>query len=1188
MAINIKFDLAGNPEPPTILLATRNGNILGKLDVDTTTIELSDKFNDASEISFTLHKYYFNEEGIEKITNLWDKVVDFKLVYCKEWDLWFEIKVELDEATETVKTVFCTQLGQAELSQIMLYNIEINTEDDIARDDYKITILYDKFNKEGSLLHRVLKDKAPHYSIIHVDDTIAKIQRTFSFDGISIYDASQEIAEEIGCLFVFHSNSNANGKIQRTISVYDLQQNCNNCGHRGDFTDVCPECGSTNIKNGYGEDTLIFVTSDELASEGIQLTTDVDSVKNCFKLEAGDDLMTATVRNCNPNGTDYIWRFSEHMKEDMSEELKKKIESYDELYQYYNNEYISEIDENLINEFNALIEKYADDNKSLEEIHTPIKGYSSLMNAYYNTVDLVLYLESSMIPFYDSYLVDESDKYLIDESDGYLLYRESKLSGTSAEEQVSLLTSDSLSPVSVNDIKIASLATVNSTVLSMAKIIVRSTYKVEIINSEMSDNGNTKMWRGSFKVTNYSNEEDTANSNVISIIVDDDKENFIKQKIEKALNKEASEDFSITGLFKKDRYDFCEDLQHYALNPLVSFRDACQTCLDILIEQGVGNNETWGSSDDNLEKNLYENLYVPYSEKLSDIEAEIKIRENEINSITGVYDLNGNLITKGVQSFIEECKYNIQDALDFEKYLGNELWLEFCSYRREDKYSNDNYISDGLNNAELFKKASEFYNVANKEIYKASELQHSISTTLNNLLAIPKFERLIDNFKNGNWMRVKVDDNIYKLRLLEYGIDYGNFDNIPVEFSDITKVKNGITDVESIISQASSMASSYNSVKRQAQQGEKSNVIINNWLSDGFDATNTKIVNADSQSQIWDEHGILCRSYDSITDTYSDVQLKIINSTMAITDDNWKTTKTAIGNFYYRDPVTNDLKSAYGINGEVIVGKLLLGEGLGIYNDSGSLTFNQDGFLISNGKNSFRVNPNSEVLLAISNSEKDVFYIDNNGKLHISGDGAGIDISTNSDITGMKSQIAQNSGNITTLVGKTNDLTSSYSALDQKIDSFSLSVVNGNASSTIKLMSGSTEISSQDIKFNGVVTFSDLENENGTVINGSNIKTGVLNADNININGKFKVYEDDTMGGYIGYMSGYSTYHTDGIGISNFDETCYAIITDAGVRLQTAAANIVLVNDGSLAINGTTLTINADVVINGTLTYRQS
>ena len=101
MAINIKFDLSGNPELPTIILAKRSGKKLGQLNVDYESIDLKDKLVDASEFSFTLNKYID-----DKINNLWDKVVDFKLVYCKEWDMWFEIKVELDEATETIKTVF--------------------------------------------------------------------------------------------------------------------------------------------------------------------------------------------------------------------------------------------------------------------------------------------------------------------------------------------------------------------------------------------------------------------------------------------------------------------------------------------------------------------------------------------------------------------------------------------------------------------------------------------------------------------------------------------------------------------------------------------------------------------------------------------------------------------------------------------------------------------------------------------------------------------------------------------------------------------------------------------------------------------------------------------------------------------------------------------------------------------------
>lgn len=954
MAIDIKFDLAGNPEIPTIILATRSGNKLGQLNVNADSIDLIDRFNEASEFSFTLNKYIN-----DKLTPLWDKVVDFKLVYCKEWDMWFEISVELDEKMDTVKTVTCTQLGQAELSQIMLYNIEINTEKDIERDDYKISILYDENDPNASILNRML-EKAPHYSIIHVDPTIAKIQRSFSFDDKSIYDAFQEVAEEIGCLFVFPSNSDENGKIQRTIAVYDLQQTCNVCGHRGEFATICPKCNSENITNGYGEDTLIFVTSDELASDDISLTTDIDAVKNCFKLEAGDDLTTATVRNCNPNGTDYIWRFSDIIKEDMSDELVNGLESYDELYKQYYGEYESNINAGLLEKYNLLVKKYSVYNKDLQEIKMPIVGYPSLMNAYYNTIDLALYLKSALMPNVE-------------------------MSKTTAKEQAGLLTSSSLSPIAVSNINVASLATLNSTVLAMAKIIVKSTYKIQVNTSELIEDGNKKQWKGNFTVTNYSDEEDTAVSNIITVDVNDDLETFVKQKIEKSLNKENTDDLSISGLFKKEYDDFCAELKKYALNPLISFRDACQSCIDILVEQGVSSGNTWSDSESGSDGNLYDNLYTPYYDKLKAIETEIKVRENEISTISGVYDVDGNLVTEGLQYNIEKCRTTIQSKLNFEKYLGTKLWLEFSAYRREDKYSNDNYISDGLNNAELFKKALEFFEVAENEIYKSSELQHSISTTLNNLLAIPKFKPLVKHFKVGNWIRVQIDNKIYKLRLIEYEIDFGGFSDISVEFSDVTKIKNSATDIKSILSQASSMATSYSSVQRQASQGEKSNTVLSNWIESGLNATNTKIIGTENQNQIWDKSGILCREYDPITDTYSNEQLKIINSTIAITDDDWETTKTAIGKYYYIDPNTKESKSTYGINGETIVGKLLIGERLDILNDNNNLQFGVNGLVVKNDANTVVINPNDESIFNISNNAGNIFSLNEKGELVIIG-----------------------------------------------------------------------------------------------------------------------------------------------------------------------------------------------------------
>ena len=1030
MAINIKFDLTGNPEPPTILLANRSGNILGQLNAETESIDMSDRFNDASEFSFTLYKY---EDG--KITNLWDKVVDFKLVYCKEWDAWFEIRVELDESTETIKTVFCTQLEKSELSQLNLYGIEINTEKDIERDDYKTCILYDDNDADASILHRLLRDKAPHYSIIHVDDTIAKIQRSFSFDGTSIDDAFQEIAEEIGCVFIYHSYKDKDGILRRTISVYDLQQNCNDCSHRGEFTDKCPKCNSTNITYGYGEDTLIFVTSDELAADGIELVTDTDSVKNCFKLEAGDDLMTATVRNCNPNGTDYIWYFSNFMKDDMSDELVEKLRSYDELYSYHYNDIEYNVDSSLLTKFNNLVDKYSIYNEDLQKVTIPIKGYSSLMNALYNTIDLELYLRSALMPSI-------------------------KMSGTTAKEQANLLTSSALSPIAVADVDIVSLATANSAVLSMAKTIVKPTYKIQVESSELYEQGDTKYWKGNFVVTSYSDEEDTATSTVVTVVVNDDLETSIKQQIEKMLNKENTDDYSIVGLFEKDYDDFCAELKKYALNPLDGFYKACQSCIDILIEQGVGEEQN----------DLYNGLYLPYYNKLKAIESEMKIREDEINIITGVYDTNGDLVSNGLQTEIEKLQSEVRDELDFKKYLGEKLWIEFCSYRREDVYSNDNFISDGLDNAEIFERAMEFFELAENEIYKSSELQNSISTTLNNLLAIPKFKKLVEHFKVGNWLRVQVDNSIFKLRLLEYNINYGDFDNISVEFSDVVKIKNGVTDVQSVLEQAKSMATSYSSVQRQATKGNNAKESIDNWLSDGLNSALVRITGNDNEDISLDKNGLLCRSYDDITDTYSPEQFRLTHNIMAYTTDNWKTVSAALGKhdyIYYDTSKTKQTATDYGLTAKFVTAGYVNGSqiiGGEIYstnyeaNKSGTYLNLVDGdFELADGK--FIYN-NEDSKLSVRDVAIDWDTCTNPDIEHV--------IGLTDNLNGLSSRITINKNAIASEVTRATEAEGTLSSrITQTANSIELKVSKDSIISTINQSAESIAINANKISLSG-------------------------------------------------------------------------------------------------------------------------
>ena len=195
MAIRIHFDVDNVPEKPTLVLGKRNGDKICQIsNID--NIKVKDCLVNAPEISFTVHKY-----DNDKLCECWDEIKDFRLVWCKEWDMWFQLTINVNISDEVTKNVELIRLAESELSQINLYNVEINTELDIARDEYtEPTILYNAENHDASLLHRIL-EKAPHYSISKVDLSIAKIQRTFSFDGVNIVDALNEICEEINAMF---------------------------------------------------------------------------------------------------------------------------------------------------------------------------------------------------------------------------------------------------------------------------------------------------------------------------------------------------------------------------------------------------------------------------------------------------------------------------------------------------------------------------------------------------------------------------------------------------------------------------------------------------------------------------------------------------------------------------------------------------------------------------------------------------------------------------------------------------------------------------------------------------------------------------------------------------------------------------------------------------------------------------
>lgn len=963
----VLFNSQGLIETPTLLLQHKNFETIGNGGITNVSgLTYKNNFNDANEISFKIHKF---NHGIKH--PLWDQLVDFRIIYIPELKERFQIAVSVDEEDpdDLSKSITGTALCESELSNINLHGVQINTETDMTNDLYDEnfpTVLYRDPNDydsadnlkiwakskydylrdtsaypttasviarkkyiltHASLLHRVL-EKAPHYSIAHVDSTLRELSTVheFTFDGTDTLSAlKNDIAEAYHCLFSFNSE-------QRTISVYDLYSTCTACKYRGDFLDTCPECGSTKVINKYGEDTNVLINSTNL-TKSITLESNQDSLKNCFYVTGADDLMNTTIRNINPNGSQYIYYFSDDVLSDMPDNLKNKLKSYDTLYNEIQTTRKMALDSTKVTNYNNVVtsvtKKFADvsdddkDKVTFNKLANPLVGYSSLIAARYDATDLYYYINDSMMPVID-------------------------INGLGVQDSLASITKGikALGGVAVTKVSSIESSVVRNTLEKLCQVFCSTAYyDISVETKSLSAyNSSTKTKTYSCTVTITSltqqdeNEEYLTGSVDVTCPVLENNEKYIEQKIKRmTAESKKLKDKQITSFDLSDA-DFKKELTYYSLTELTNMYTEFQACQDI-----VTNGFTEDSVDIQYNNSELKKKYQKfYANRLTWINNEIKTRTSELNSVKAIFD---PVKSTGV---LQTLKQSIQKELDLQKYLGTDLWNLFYSYRREDDYNNSNYSSTGLNNTELIKRATELFKAAQRELYKAGNLQYSINTTMGNLLALPEFKPIVDKFEVGNFIKVGIDEKVYSLRLLSYQVDYDNLSEIPVEFSTVEKIYSGYSDVESVLQSAKSMSTSYSSVKDQVNKSKGTTKTVSDWTNNGLLGDNISFSNSKEQTVTLTKNGLLARSWDDVYNEFSLKQLKIVNNGLYLTKDGWETIETGVGRFTYTD-INGNLVEDYGIIAKTVVGNLIIGKELQIYNEDKSIVIDENGLTIDGG-----------------------------------------------------------------------------------------------------------------------------------------------------------------------------------------------------------------------------------------------
>jgi len=203
-----------------------------------------------------------------------------------------------------------------------------------------------------------------------------------------------------------------------------------------------------------------------------------------------------------------------------------------------------------------------------------------------------------------------------------------------------------------------------------------------------------------------------------------------------------------------------------------------------------------------------------------------------------------------------------------------------------------------------------------------------------------------DKLTLGNFMRyISQHGTIYKLRLCAEEFSWEDHEvSLNVEFTDIVRSSDhSIQDIETLIAQVGNLASSFDCVKRQAEQGETANELLDTIKNEGLFSALVNVLNARNQDIQITENGITLREYDPDLEQFDRYHMKLINRNIVMTEDNWKHAKLAIGLGRYGD------KRLYGVWANLLVGDLLVGKELKIVNGNHSVVIDKDGITLDGG-----------------------------------------------------------------------------------------------------------------------------------------------------------------------------------------------------------------------------------------------
>ena len=332
--------LSGTYTEPSIYLCQTNKDRIGELTVG--DFSGTFKWNAYSEVSFSIDRELCDMvQGDTNVNPYYDLVEALRLVEIEGFGF-FQLQdpdIESDGIKET-KSINANSL-EYDLSNRYLENFIINKG--VAGSIDKVQ-LYDSNDVEHSLLHLVIKEKAPDWHIGHVDSTLATQRRSFEIDRESVYDfLMNELAPTFKCIVIFDTYDS-------TINIYEEET--------------------------AGDDTDVIITFENLANS-INVKYSADDIKTVLTVTGADDLNIRDVNYGLPYITDLSYY---HTVEWMGEHLYNAYNDYLQVLARHQQDYLDKSSEvRRLNDIMTDLKNHIGENIN----QTKLNHFSQFLVSYY-------------------------------------------------------------------------------------------------------------------------------------------------------------------------------------------------------------------------------------------------------------------------------------------------------------------------------------------------------------------------------------------------------------------------------------------------------------------------------------------------------------------------------------------------------------------------------------------------------------------------------------------------------------------------------------------------------------------------------------------------------------------------------------------------------------------------------------